>query len=556
MAAVELRRGPSRRQVLSGLATMGAISTLGGCFEGPAPREVPVSRVRSTAAIGHRLRDGWKADPESFSDVGVVIIGAGIAGLSAGWALRHAGFDDFVVLELDDVPGGTSSSGASDVSAYPNGAHYVNVPFSSNVDMVRLLDEMGLLDGRDVDGEPVAHEAFACRAPEERHFLGGRWFPGLVPTAWTRPDDQAQLQRFEAEMEAFAALRDARDRRYFAIPASHASDDGRLDALKAETFDHFLNRSGYTSRVVRWLCDYACRDDFGARPVSVSAFAGVHYFASRGRGDGREGQPILTFSEGNGRFVRHLVSRIGAERIRLNTPVLDVSPLPDGGVEVKAVSLEKSGGQRPLGFRAKRVIFAAPQMLASRLVRPYREAPPAHLRAFTSAPWLVAQLHLDRRPKNVGFDRAWDNVPTLGRGLGYIDATHQRGIDHGPTVLTYYEALVDEEPAAARAYLMGATPEALRDRVLGDLRTVHRDLQSGLSHVELVLHGHGMVIPTPELFSGSALKAARQPHRGLHFAHTELSGMALFEEALDHGTRAAQEVLVALDRLPPGLTGG
>jgi hypothetical protein len=35
------------------------------------------------------------------------------------------------------------------------------------------------------------------------------------------------------------------------------------------------------------------------------------------------------------------------------------------------------------------------------------------------------------------------------------------------------------------------------------------------------------------------------PWRGIHFAHSELSGMALFEEAFYHGVRAAEEVLAA-----------
>jgi hypothetical protein len=42
-------------------------------------------------------------------------------------------------------------------------------------------------------------------------------------------------------------------------------------------------------------------------------------------------------------------------------------------------------------------------------------------------------------------------------------------------------------------------------------------------------------------------RAARtSPVGKLHFAHTDLSGLALFEEAFDHGLRAAREVAAAL----------
>ena len=45
----------------------------------------------------------------------------------------------------------------------------------------------------------------------------------------------------------------------------------------------------------------------------------------------------------------------------------------------------------------------------------------------------------------------------------------------------------------------------------------------------------------------SEAQAARQVRIGqIHFAHTDLSGFALFEEAFDHGLRAAREVASGL----------
>ena len=47
------------------------------------------------------------------------------------------------------------------------------------------------------------------------------------------------------------------------------------------------------------------------------------------------------------------------------------------------------------------------------------------------------------------------------------------------------------------------------------------------------------------VFGGARAERAR-PVGQLHFAHTDLSGLALFEEAFDHGLRAAREVAEAL----------
>ena len=60
--------------------------------------------------------------------------------------------------------------------------------------------------------------------------------------------------------------------------------------------------------------------------------------------------------------------------------------------------------------------------------------------------------------------------------------------------------------------------------------------------------GHAMVRPEPGLLWDPEFLALSRPFGGVHFAHTELSGLALFEEAQDHGLRAAEEVLAALGR--------
>jgi hypothetical protein len=57
--------------------------------------------------------------------------------------------------------------------------------------------------------------------------------------------------------------------------------------------------------------------------------------------------------------------------------------------------------------------------------------------------------------------------------------------------------------------------------------------------------GHAMIRPRPGFVWGGARAAAQKPFRGIHFANTDLSGLALFEEAFDHGLRAAEEVLKA-----------
>jgi hypothetical protein len=58
--------------------------------------------------------------------------------------------------------------------------------------------------------------------------------------------------------------------------------------------------------------------------------------------------------------------------------------------------------------------------------------------------------------------------------------------------------------------------------------------------------GHAMISPRPQFIWSEARRNASRPFGDIHFAHSDLSGVALFEEAFFHGVRAADEVLAVL----------
>src|SRR5437867_2345279 len=116
-------RGFTRREVLA--AFLGVPAALSACRSAENPRLPEGEIVGASDGIGHRLRDGLNITPpkDNWQRAGVVIVGGGVAGLSAGWRLMKAGFDDFVIVELEREPGGTARSGQSPVVSYPWGAH-------------------------------------------------------------------------------------------------------------------------------------------------------------------------------------------------------------------------------------------------------------------------------------------------------------------------------------------------------------------------------------------------------------------------------------------------
>ncbi|HEY5948981.1 MAG TPA: FAD-dependent oxidoreductase, partial [Kofleriaceae bacterium] len=85
---------------------------------------VDTGMARAHAAV----RDGRVPTVSEWRQHRVVVVGSGVAGLSAAWDLRRRGVGDVVVLELDDAIGGTARSGSSAITAYPWGAHYIVAP--------------------------------------------------------------------------------------------------------------------------------------------------------------------------------------------------------------------------------------------------------------------------------------------------------------------------------------------------------------------------------------------------------------------------------------------
>ncbi|MCO6457560.1 MAG: FAD-dependent oxidoreductase, partial [Pirellulaceae bacterium] len=515
------------------------------------PGELPPGELLGASVeLGHALRHaGQSASVELADDrwetTRVVIVGAGIAGLSAARRLSQAGLDDFVLLELEPQPGGTSRSGSTPVVPCPWGAHYVPAPTRHQRALCDLLGELGVFAGQDALGDPIVAEQFRVRAPEERVFYKGFWQEGLYLHEGASAEDLRQLQAFQQEVARWVAWRDAAGRPAFTLPMARSSDDAELRELDRISLADWLRQRGLDSPRLHWLADYACRDDYGLRSEATSAWAGLFYFAARVPGAESHSRPFITWPEGNGRLVRHLAAPL-ARQLRLGWAAREVihhDAAGRGGMDVIAIS---GTGQAARGYRADRVIFAAPHFLAPYVVRSLRDARPAYLPDFQYGAWAVANLTLDQPPAGRGFPLAWDNVLYESPSLGYVATSYQRGLDHGPAVLTWYYPLCDESPEHARQRLLQAGRDEWAEVALADLQPAHPDIRQRVRRIDVMRWGHAMIRPVPGFIWGAARELATRPLGGLHFAHSDLSGLPLFEEAFYRGTLAAEQVLMEL----------
>ena len=540
-------RGLTRRDLLR-LGPSVAAAVAAGCRSRTGPfldREIDSGRITGAIVgashkVGHRLRAGDLPEPQETRAVPVVIVGAGIAGLSVGWKLAKSGFRDFEILELEPEAGGNSRWSENAVSAYPWGAHYLPVPSSESTAVRELLEEMGMIHDVGPDGEPIYDPRHLCHVPQERLFIDGRWQEGIsareVLSSSPATGGRAVLAEFEQHMRRFQDYRDARGRRAFALPMVLSSDDPELVALDSLSMREYFDRAEWTSERLRWYVDYCCRDDYGCTLETTSAWAGWHYFCSR-----REEVEYLTWPEGNGRIVRHMVERLerhlhsGMLVYRIRVTADPAAPETSAeGVDVDVLDTRTNSTVR---FRARQVIYALPRFTAKYILDGY-ELP--GIDTFTYAPWMVANLTVDSLPEGA----AWDNVIYDSLSLGYVVATHQNlRVARGPSVLTYYMPLAVPNPAVARRWMLERSWDDWVSIILGDLAPAHVDLESLVTQIDIMLWGHAMIRPVPGFLWGEARRRAANAYGPVRFAHSDMSGLSLFEEAQYRGVRAAEDLM-------------
>lgn len=520
-----------RRHFLQGAL---ALPWLAGCFSPDQPLQGSILGANHT--LGHKLRQPIQPFRGHRQSVDVLIAGGGIAGLAAAWRLRKAGVENLALLELEGELGGNSRAARYPATPAPWAAHYLPVPTRESTVVRRLLTEMGLMKGE----KPALDEMHLCHSNEERIFVLGHWEDGLFPKAGASSEDFRQARDFDEHVQGWQKWRDGQGRKAFAIPMAFSSPDPEVRALDRESMAAYMTRHGWTSPRLRWYVEYGCRDDYGCSLANTSAWAGLHYFASRDGGGFEPKDLQFVWPEGNHRLVQHLSAGL-EERVFSGHMVTRLQRVGNSW-EVDAWSRD---GVR--GWRAPRVIFALPTFL-----RPYLMGEKTRPE-FTYSPWTVCNLVMERLPESVATDQmglSWDNVLYDSPGLGYVVANHQtKSHLQGPSVWTYYRPWAELEPAQARAGMLKANWSDVCSQVFQELSGVHPDLSQVCRQLDVMQLGHAMVRPLPGFVWSETRRQAALPGPGIFFAHSDLSAFSLFEEASYQGVRAAQELLAELNKV-------
>lgn len=499
------------------------------------PQKLPGIIQGANFAKGHLIRDP-KFDIRQTLEVKIesLIIGAGVSGLSTAYHLKAKGYNKFQVLDLENEVGGNARAGSQGKSRYPLGAHYLPLPNSDMIELKDFLTQAGVIEVNDSD-RPKYNEYHLCFDPNERLFIHGRWQEGLEPSHGLNNEDHDQLERFFRLMDHFKMRRGRDGKMAFTIPIDNSSQDRELLSFDDITMAEFMQAKSFTSEYLLWYVNYCCLDDFGADATRVSAWAGIHYFAARkGQAQNGEEGSMLTWPEGNAFLVKHLAADLN-EHFNKGELVYQIEK-KNSDYQVFSYHFED---KRQTIYRTKNIVYAAPEFTAKKIVKIPELNKKLMKREKEYAPWMTANIELNKTNLDNDIPLCWDNVNYHGESLGYIYAEHQEVARHHDVMnLTMYWPLTKPSTQLARIKALTTTHQEWCNQVLSELKLVHPHIESHVRRIDVALWGHAMAIPKPGFLKQKALDSDN-----FIFAHTDQAGVSIFEEGFYQGIKAAQRVL-------------
>ncbi len=464
--------------------------------------------------------------------------GGGVAGLSAGRYLKKSNHD-FLLIDLEDHVGGNAIGGNNKVASFPWGAHYLPLPGTNDTELIQFLEESKIITGWK-DGLPVYSEYDLCHDPKERLYINHFWQEGLVPQEGIPSADRSEIERFLALMHEYKLMMGEDERYAFTIPVAFCSRDPKFIELDKISAAEFLSQHEFHSPYLRWYVAYCCADDYGSTPQQTSAWAMIHYFSSRkGNAANAPSDAVLTWPEGNYHLIKLL--RKDFERNILTDTLAYNIELADDHVEIGVFDAVKNTSKK---FIVNKLILATPQFVNQRLLTKIPRA--IDYSNFQYAPWMVANLVVNESLQEGRGERlCWDNVIYGSNALGYVNASHQHvGIPSQANAITFYKPLLSNDPASERKQAFTKSFESWKEEIIHDLKIPHPGIEENIQELNVWIWGHGMIKPSPGfIWSENRMNAHKSIENKIYFAHSDLGGLSIFEEAFYFGHRAAKAVV-------------
>lgn len=472
---------------------------------------------------------GLSALPAPSERVKVLVVGGGVAGLTAAWRLRaHAP----VVLERAARLGGNAKGEVWGGLPYSIGAAYLIGPEAGS-EMEAHLKELGALA--------------QCRvAPHSPMIRAGVRHDDFKARDWGTPAQMEAWRRLKGRLKAVYAGEGGHI--FPNLPTDDAAHRALVNKLDAVTFRDYLREAagGELPQELALYLEHYCWSAFGAGSHELSAASGLNFLAA-------EEGAVLVAPGGNAgvadALYRQLAAALPPSALRVKSLVFDVRASAQGA---QVAYVDAGGAVRVI--EAEAVVMACPKFVVKRVVRDLEPARLAAIERLKYRAYLVANALFEAPLKDDFYasylltdGRPTDDAMADSARDGSTDISYgnfARMDERRSTLTLYYplpfdagrgQVLGQPDLSAARARF----ERELKESVMPALKLAPESLKG----LRLTRWGHPLPVAAPGLVAEGVVDALRAPFGGrVFFAQQDNWGLPAFEVATQEAWRAARQV--------------